>query len=89
MTNEEKKKSFIALDNATCHKTKEVIDTCLTNKFKVNTKIPYESKFKGIEYFFRQFKNRYYKFIFKNQTEQKNKRKEILESKELNANLLP
>ena len=51
LTDEEKKKSLIVLDNATYHKTKEVINTCLTNKFKVITNIPYNPKIKGIDYF--------------------------------------
>ena len=87
LTNEIKKTSLIVFDNATCHKTKEVIDMCLKNELKVLTNIPYRSEFKGIEYYFGFFKNMYYKFIFKNNNEQLIKINELLQSKELNDNI--
>ena len=51
LTSEQKSKSLIIMDNASYHKTKEVIKVYLENKLKIITNIPYQSEFNGIEFF--------------------------------------
>ena len=87
LTQEQIKNSLVIFDNASCHKTKEVIEECLNKKFKIITNIPYKSEFNGIEFLFGYLKNQYYKYIFASKNEQKNKIIEIIESKEMNDNL--
>ena len=52
LTDEQKRKSLIVLDNASYHKIKEVIKVYHDNKLKIIANIPYQSKFDGIEFFF-------------------------------------
>ena len=87
LTSEQKSKSLIIMDNASYHKTKEVIKVYLENKLKIITNIPYQSEFNGIEFFFGFFKNMYYKYLFKNKKEQLDKINELFQSKELSNNL--
>ena len=86
LTDEQKINSIIILDNATCHKTKEIIENCKNKKMKFLTNIPYKSNYNGIEFCFGYFKNEYYKYIFKNKKEQKAKIIEILESNNIKEN---
>lgn len=86
LTESQKENSLIIFDNATLHKTKKVVKQCIEKKFKILTNIPYKSEYNAIEFFFGYFKNEYYKYCFKNKTEQKNKIKELLESKDLRNN---
>lgn len=87
LTEEQIKKSIIVYDNATCHKTQEVVEKCLDKKFKVITNIPYKSEFNGIEFLFGYFKKEYYKFIFSNKNEQKKKILDIIKSQEITDNI--
>ena len=87
LSDEQKKKALFVLDNASYHKTKEIIKKFNQYKFKVITNIPYKSEFNGIEFFFACFKNEYYKFIFENREEQKQKIKEIIESENIKKNI--
>jgi len=87
LNEEQKRKSLIVLDNASYHKTKEVIKVYHENKLKIITNIPYQSEFNGIEFFFGFFKNMYYKYIFTNKKEQLEKIIELFQSKELSENL--
>ena len=66
LTDEQKRKCLIVLDNASYHKTKEIIKVYHENKLKIITNIPYQSEFNGQEYFFGFFKNMYYKYIYTN-----------------------
>ena len=66
MTKQEKENSLIIFDNASCHKTKKIRQICQENKLKVLTNVPYKSEYNSIEYLFGYFKNKYYKYCFKN-----------------------
>lgn len=87
MNEQEIKNSLFICDNASCHKTKLIKVKCKKKKLKIFTNIPYKSEYNGIEFMFGYFKNIYYKFIFKNKTEQKNKIIEILDSKKIKENM--
>ena len=86
LNEKQKINSLIIFDNATCHKTKEIIEKCKNKKLKILTNIPYKSNYNGIEFFFGFFKNEYYKFIYKNKKDQKSKIIEILESNNIKEN---
>jgi transposase len=88
LNTEQKKNSLIIYDNATYHKTKDVIELCLKNNLKIITNIPYRSEYNGIEYCFGIFKNLYYKYIFKDKNEQLKKIEELLNSEKLKNNLI-
>ena len=78
MTDEQKLNSIIIFDNATIHKTKNMIKLYKNKGLKILTNIPYKSEFNAIEYCFGNFKNEYYKFCFANKKEQKDKIEELL-----------
>lgn len=87
MTQEQKLNSLIIFDNATIHKTKNMINLYKKSNLKILTNIPYKSEFNAIEYCFGNFKNEYYKFCFPNKNEQKNKIKELLNSEYLKKSI--
>ena len=76
---EETENSILIYDNATCHKTSEIINKCLSKKFKVLTNIPFKSNFNGIEFLFGYFKNEDYKYILRDKKEQKEQREKIIQ----------
>ena len=83
MTDEQKLNSIIIFDNATIHKTKNMIKLYKNKGLKILTNIPYKSEFNAIEYCFGNFKNEYYKYCFANKNEQKYKIDELLNSQYL------
>ena len=87
MSEEQKLNSIIIFDNATIHKTKNMVKLYKNKGLKILTNIPYKSEFNAIEYCFGNFKNEYYKFCFKDKNEQKNKIEELINSEYLKKSL--
>ena len=77
-------KYIIVMDNATIHKTKNIIRFCLKKKLKILTITPYYSKLNMIEYLFGFIKNKIYKKVYKNINELLNHVKAILNSDKIN-----
>ena len=88
MTEEEKRKMIIVMDNATFHIGYGVINFFKENKIKGLTICPYRSNFNMTELVFRHIKNITYKNIYKKMDDLKNSIESILISNSLQNTLV-
>ena len=78
---------IIILDNATYHKSLDIIELLLKSKIKVLTTTPYFSKLNMAEYIFRHIKNITYKKSYNTITELNKDVKNILQSDKLKSTI--
>ena len=71
MSDEQKLNSINIFDNATIHKTKNMVKLYKNKGLKILINIPYKSEFNVIEYCFGNFKNENYKFCLADENKQK------------------
>ena len=83
LTNEEKKSSFIILDNCTSHLSPKLFQFYFEQKLKILFNVPYQSTFNMIENCFRFIKNLTYKRLYNNINELNTDVKNINEGNDL------
>ena len=88
LSEEEKTKTIIVMDNATFHISRDVVNFFKNNKLKGLTICPYRSSFNMIELTFRYVKNIIYKNVYSNLNDLQEDVIKILESKKLKMTLI-
>jgi len=88
LSEEEKQKTIIVMDNATFHISRDVVNFFKNNKLKGLTICPYRSSFNMIELTFRYVKNIIYKNVYSKLNDLQEDVIKILESKKLKMTLI-